>query len=237
MTDDIAQPFSDKEVADQRQYILSRAARDHWHAAELELVDRMARWLATVDVMQHRIDALLLNAVTDARDEENLRQALKASEAEVARLRYLPPNVANPELVERLRRTEERVTFLDQWSSTLIKECGEEAGVRIELAKRLYELRKEFDGTNHDGSVGKEWVVSFLDGMLAVAESDPVPDDLRLSLVRKPELHPAESIAFTIAKKHYEIGEDTGQNTVEMLVLCIERLTGQHDWTEGVGYE
>jgi predicted DNA-binding protein len=45
------EPLSDEELAEKRRYVESRSARDHWGASELELIDRDAVWLATIDAL------------------------------------------------------------------------------------------------------------------------------------------------------------------------------------------
>lgn len=47
--------FTPAELADKRQYIASRAARDHWGAVELDHVDHEAKWLATVDQLREEL--------------------------------------------------------------------------------------------------------------------------------------------------------------------------------------
>jgi hypothetical protein len=45
------------------------------------------------------------------------------------------------------------------------------------------------------------------------------------------KLNPAEEIAFRIAWDQVAGGRPTGQNTVAMLLMTIERLAGGRDWT------
>jgi len=46
------QPFTGDELAEKRRYVESRNVdRSHWSAAELDLIDREGRWLATLDEM------------------------------------------------------------------------------------------------------------------------------------------------------------------------------------------
>ena len=45
----MSEELSEAELAEKRRYVASRAARDHWSASELDHVDDMARWLATLD--------------------------------------------------------------------------------------------------------------------------------------------------------------------------------------------
>lgn len=45
------------------------------------------------------------------------------------------------------------------------------------------------------------------------------------------KLHPAESIALTVARGQVERGENPEINVTTMLVLTLDRLTGRRDWT------
>lgn len=56
MTSNPPTPFTDDELAEKRRYVESRSARDHWGAAELDHVDEMAKWLATVDAKQNKAE-------------------------------------------------------------------------------------------------------------------------------------------------------------------------------------
>jgi hypothetical protein len=48
-----------------------------------------------------------------------------------------------------------------------------------------------------------------------------------------PELHPAESMALTVALAQVRRGDDPEANVTAMCVYALARLTGRFDWTAG----
>lgn len=48
-----------------------------------------------------------------------------------------------------------------------------------------------------------------------------------------PELHPAESMALTVALAQVQRGDDPEANVTAMCVYALARLTGRFDWTAG----
>lgn len=48
------------------------------------------------------------------------------------------------------------------------------------------------------------------------------------------QLHPAETMALTVARAQVRRGENPPLNTTAMLVMALDRLTGHKDWTKGV---
>lgn len=45
------------------------------------------------------------------------------------------------------------------------------------------------------------------------------------------ELLPVENITLTMARAQVERGDEVGPNTVAMLVMILDRVTGRKDWT------
>ena len=48
-----------------------------------------------------------------------------------------------------------------------------------------------------------------------------------------PELHPAESMALTVALAQIQRGDDPEANVTAMCVYALARLAGRYDWTVG----
>lgn len=45
------------------------------------------------------------------------------------------------------------------------------------------------------------------------------------------QLHPAENMALTVARARLERGDSPEPNTTGMLIMALDRLTGEKDWT------
>ena len=88
MSEPLTDAWTPAEMAEKRRYVESRAARDHWGAAELDCVDQMARWLNTIDaaVDGHRLDDETIDHLRADRDR--YRAVVDAAK----KLRRVTPN-------------------------------------------------------------------------------------------------------------------------------------------------